>query len=364
MTRREIARLMDPVKAAEPVSTEGAPISTGGAAGAGDAPSPTRPVPRPAPDSSRGAATEPPVLDDDVPVAWLPAGSVGGTSPATGYRPAVLGVGRVSFVDAKRDIDHPEAVAHLAEIDPEGVRPVKWSEARELDVRERDLLTEPPVPAGSGATYREVPAPARDETSYREWEKELSDHFYRKRRLVLHRSPLLDVASRPGEEERGFRIRLAPLLRAERDRRLGEIQETFGKKIERVDERIRRAQVRREKEEDQAGARKRDFWISAATALGSALLGRKLGGASLGRATTTARGYSRVRKEAQDVELAEAEVARLRQEREELAAELERALEDLRDELDAASDDLDTIEIDPRRTDVKVDWVGLAWVPD
>jgi hypothetical protein len=184
------------------------------------------------------------------------------------------------------------------------------------------------------------------------------------RRLVLHRSPLLDVASRPGEEERGFRIRLAPLLRAERDRRLGEIQETFGKKIERVDERIRRAQVRREKEEDQAGARKRDFWISAATALGSALLGRKLGGASLGRATTTARGYSRVRKEAQDVELAEAEVARLRQEREELAAELERALEDLRDDLDAASDDLDTIEIDPRRTDVKVDWVGLAWVPD
>jgi hypothetical protein len=364
MTRREIARLMDPVKAAEPVSTEGAPISTGGAAGAGDAPSPTRPVPRPAPDSSRGAATEPPVLDDDVPVAWLPAGSVGGTGPATGYRPAVLGVGRVSFVDAKRDIDHTEAVALLAEIDPEGVRPVKWSEARELDVRERDLLTEPPVPAGSGATYREVPAPARDETSYREWEKELSDHFYRKRRLVLHRSQLLDVASRPGEEERGFRIRLAPLLRAERDRRLGEIQETFGKKIERVDERIRRAQVRREKEEDQAGARKRDFWISAATALGSALLGRKLGGASLGRATTTARGYSRVRKEAQDVELAEAEVARLRQEREELAAELERALEDLRDELDAASDDLDTIEIDPRRTDVKVDWVGLAWVPD
>jgi hypothetical protein len=289
---------------------------------------------------------------------------MGGTGPATGYRPAVLGVGRVSFVDTKRDIDHAEAVALLAEIDPEGVRPVKWSEALELDVRERDLLTEPPVPAGSGATYREVPAPARDETSYREWEKELSDHFYRKRRLVLHRSPLLDVASRPGEEERGFRIRLAPLLRAERDRRLGEIQETFGKKIERVDERIRRAQVRREKEEDQAGARKRDFWISAATALGSALLGRKLGGASLGRATTTARGYSRVRKEAQDVELAEAEVARLRQEREELAAELERALEDLRDELDAASDDLDTIEIDPRRTDVKVDWVGLAWVPD
>ena len=362
MTRQEIARVMEPVKAAEAAKGPAPTDSPKSLAPDSDRPSlpqslssragrEGRPHPEP-----RVAAEGPPVLSGDIPVAWLPS-----DGEVRAYRPVVLGLGRVAFVDSKRDVDTAEAVALLAEIDPEGVRAVKWSEAREIELRERDLESDPPV---ASAAYREVPAPARDDDSYRHWKKDFSDHLYRKRRLVLHRSPLLDLASEPGEEERDFRIRLAPLLRAERDRRLAEIQEKHGTQLERLDERIRKAEAKVEREEDQAGDRKRDFWISAAATLGSALLGRKIGRGSLGRATTTARGYSRARKESQDVELAEAEVARLRRERDELAAELERDLEALRGELDTAGGELDTVEIDPRRTDVKVDWVGLAWVPE
>lgn len=342
MTRQEIARVMEPAKAAEAARTVDAP-----AAGA----------PPPAPDRPAAPTTSapPPLLPGDVPVAYLPA-----PGAPSRYRPAVLGIGRVTFVEAKRGIDHAQAVALLAEIDPEGVRPVVWGEAREIELRERDLGSSPPA----DGLHDEVPAPARDAKSYREWEKELSDHLYRARRLTLPHSPVLDLTAAPDEDERAFRIRLAPLLRAERDRRLGEVEARWAEKLERLDERLRKAAERVEREEDQAGSRKRDFWISAAATLGSALLGRKLTRGALGRATTAARGYSRVRKESEDVELAEAEVARLRSEREELAAELERELEALRDELDGAADRLETIEISPRRADVRVDWVGLAWVPE
>ncbi len=351
MTRQEIARVMEPAKAEEAAEAAEAP-----AAGAAHPEQTPAPGAAPATPAARAPGGTPPILPGDVPVAYLPA-----SAAPSRYRPAVLGIGRMTFVDAKREIDHAEPVALVAEVDPEGVRPVVWGEAREIELRERDLGSSPPA---EGVPHAEVPAPARDAKSYREWEKELSDHLYRARRLALFHSPVLGLTAAPAEDERAFRIRLAPLLRAERDRRLGEVEARWTGKLERLDERLRKAAERVEREEDQAGSRKRDFWISAAATLGSALLGRKLTRGSLGRATTAARGYSRVRKESQDVELAEAEVARLRGERDELAAELERELEALRDELDGAADRLETIEISPRRTDVRVDWVGLAWVPE
>ena len=349
MTRQEIARVMEPAKAVEAAEAARAGRKV-------DAPAAGAPPPAPDRPAARAASEPPPLLPRDVPVAYLPA-----PAAPSRYRPAVLGIGRVTFVDAKRGVDHAQAVALAAEVDPEGVRPVVWGEAREIELRERDLGSTPPA---AGVPHAEVPAPARDAKCYREWERELSDHLYRARRLALLHSPVLDLTAAPDEDERAFRIRLAPLLRAERDRRLGEVEARWAEKLERLDDRLRKAAERVEREEDQAGSRKRDFWISAAATLGSALLGRKLGRGSLGRATTAARGYSRVRKESEDVELAEAEVARLRGERDELAAELERELEALRDELDGAADRLETIEISPRRADVRVDWVGLAWVPE
>lgn len=350
MTRLEIARLMAPLKA----SAQAPPAH-------GESPAVPAPAPTPAPPAASAPPPPdgaPPVLPAEVPQAWLPPPP----GSAAAYRPAVLGLAQVRYVDARRGVDHREELALLAAIDAGAVRSVEWSEAAEVAVLRRDLATRPPA---GPAAHGDPPAPARDPRSYRGWERELSDHLYRTRRLALRRSVELGVVSEPGEDERAFRIRLAPLARAERDRRLGEVEARYGKRLASLDERIRRAEERHAREQGQAAERQRDFWISSVASVGAALFGRRsLSRATLGRATTAARGFSRVQREQQEVETAAAEVARLRSERDDLAAELEAELHRLATEAPDPAQGLETVELAPRRADVTVDWVGLAWVPE
>jgi len=352
MTRTDIGRLMEGVRAAEPAPPATEPAGAAPAAG---------PPPAPAARSATKAATGPPILPGAVPALYLPTSTP--PPPGLAYRPALLGLGRVHFHDAKRAVDRTEEVALLASF-TEGARAIDWQDAQPVEWHEDDLE---PEPAAADATWEEPPAAAREPKNYTAWKRDLSDTLYRNRRLTLWQSPVVDETSRPGESERDFRIRLAPLLRAERDRRLAEVEAKLSEKLGRLDDQIRRAQERSAREAAQVTDRKRDAWVSGLSAvatIGSALFGRgSLSRASLGRATTAARGVGRVQKEEREAEQAAAKVAELQSERDALAAELDAELRRLTEELDGTSETLETVEISPRRVDVEVRWTGLAWVP-
>jgi hypothetical protein len=94
-----------------------------------------------------------------------------------------------------------------------------------------------------------------------------------------------------------------------------------------------------------------------------ALMGRRAVSLStLGRATTAARGVSRSMKEGQDVERAHVKVQEVEAEIAALDADLEREITAL--EATANSNaPLDVIEIKPKRGNVDVRLVALAWQP-
>jgi len=359
MTRTDIERLMDGVRSEAAETTE----ATGDTPEVG--PGAVPPPPPGASKTDRSAATTssgPPILPNRIPALYAPTSS----PPPAGltYRPALLGLGRVHFHDAKRDVDHVEEVALLASF-VEGARAIDWLDATAVDWREEDLQDAPPA---TDATWEEPPAPAREPKRYTAWKRDLADTLYRSRRLTLKTSPLLDELSHPGESDRDFKIRLAPLIRAERDRRLAEVEERLGKRIGRLDDQIARAQERSAREAAQVSDRKTDTiisGISAAIAVGTALFGRgRLSRTSLGRATTAARGVGRVQKEEREAEAAAARVADLQSERDELTQELDDELRRLGAELGSAAETLEEVEIAPRRADVEVRWTGLAWVPE
>lgn len=361
MTREDVGRLMEGVQP-DPSTTATAPTTSSPDTGRGATPAPTTPPASPTSRSAGRSSSGPPILPADVPALYMPTSSP--PPPDLAYRPAVLGLGRVHFRDAKKGVEHSEEVSLLAEL-TEGARAVDWLEAREVGVDEEDLAADP---ATADASWDEPPAPALDPKSYKTWSRELADTLYRTNRLTLHRNPLVDELSRPTESERDFRIRVAPLVRAERDRRLGELEDRLGKKLGKLDDRIAKAEQRSAREAAQVGDKKRDMAISTAAAvftIGSALFGgRRRSRSALGRATTAARGLGRVQKEKREAEEAAARVAELRAERDALAGELDAELRRLADELDGAAETLETVEIAPRRADVEVRWTGLAWVGD
>ena len=94
-----------------------------------------------------------------------------------------------------------------------------------------------------------------------------------------------------------------------------------------------------------------------------ALMGRRAVSLStLGRATTAARGVSRSMKETQDVDRAQVKVQEVEAELAALNADLERELAAVGGP-GTSETPLDVIEIKPKRGNVDVRLVALAWQP-
>ena len=104
--------------------------------------------------------------------------------------------------------------------------------------------------------------------------------------------------------------------------------------------------------------------ISVGATILTALMGRKAASRStLGRATTSARGASRIMKEAQDVKMAEENIKRLKIQFEELKKQLTEQIEDIKTETDPLKEELQSFLLRPKKKNISVDLVTLAWIP-
>ena len=299
-----------------------------------------------------------PLLPPDVPEVFVrPPSAIRGSDIA--YVPALLGITRVNFIDARRGIDFGEEVALLTSF-PDGTSSLDWREADDFDIDEDRLEPEPL----DGARFRELPESATQGKHYRDWKRALTDDLYRTRRLTLFKSPTLKETSQPGESERDFRIRLASTFRERRDLEVEKLRKKYASRIVTGEERVRRAGERVEREAEQAREQKMQTAISMGATVLSAFLGRKrVSARSIGRATTAVRGMSRGGKEAQDVARAQDSLEAQQQRLADLEAEFENEVNGLEDRYDPEAEDFRTVDVPPRKRDVDVRLVALAWVP-
>jgi len=303
-----------------------------------------------------GAAVARPVLPPEVPQLFLPLRAARPGDPV--YRAHLVGLGRVHFEDGKLGVSQRVEVARLAALAPDV--PVDWLQAATPTVGEADFESAP----AERSTFEEAPAAALKTGQFARWEKAFAEALYRSERLTLWRSPATGELSRVGESERDFRIRVGEVARAERDRELDKVRQRFAGRVDALAERIRRAEERVERERGQATQRKLETAVSVGTTLLGALFGRKrLSTTSLSRAATSARSASRAMKEGQDVGLAEESLESLRQKQTELEREVGDALAEAGARLERASAELVEVAVKPRKADVEVRRVALAWAP-
>jgi hypothetical protein len=343
LTRTQIKQLMDPVKTSQPEP---------GPAAATASPAPkARPT---APASAR------PVLPPKIPQFFLPVRDPQPEGGSLHYEPMLLGIGTVYYANAKIGVTAKKEVCLLAEYS-DGSSRFDWDDAREAKLLESDLEKTPHDPDSS---FGELPPEVSNPKSYVAWGNAFKEWAYRNKRLELFKSPSLKVVSGPGESERDFRIRLTQAAREERDRRIERLRQKYVPKIATLQDRIRRAEQAVEREKAQATQQKISTAISFGATLLSVLTGRKtVSQSSLGRAATTARGAGRTVKEAQDVARAEENVEELTKQLADLQALLDQETEAIRASADPLAESLETCEVRPKKTDISVELVSLAWFP-
>jgi Helicase HerA, central domain len=348
LTREQIQALMAPRKRA---SAPRAPDSL---------PTPSAPASPSTSAQGHSSSSSPrPVIPPDAPEFFVPRRSSAQPGESLQYCPALLGVARLHYADKKAGIDHWETLALVRRIDDELPAEV-WSESEPFD----DCVPELDKTPEARARFTTLPGEFARAKSYVEWTKALKNYLYRERTLRLWSCPALKASSRPTESEREFRLRLVQASREERDQKVEAMRAKYAPKLEAIQDQIRRANERLEREQAEASRSSWDATIAMGSSVLGALLGRKaVSKTNVSRAATAAKAASRAAQQRDGASQAAGSLESLRQKYTELQARFQLEIEKLDAALRPESLVFEPSPIRPRKTDITVERVVLAWMP-
>jgi hypothetical protein len=318
-------------------------------------------TPRPAAPTGLHVATAPaatpttsaakPPIPTDVPEYYTRA-----TSAQPTYAPRLFATARLHFVDKKLGIDAWETRSYLVRPTDDGE--VDWAEADEATALKNTLETQP----APNAQFATVPSKLLHAPNYANWKKQLAGHLQRAEALPVVRCPATGATMAPGDDEAAFRARLALALREKRDAEVERLRQKYAPRLARLDDQMRRAEDRVERERAQLSDRKMQTVVSVGTSLLGALFGRKgLSVANANRVGTAARNAGRISREKQDVERATESLEVLIQRRAELEREFQAEVERVQQALDPATANVEKTTIPPRKTDMEVLELAIVW---
>jgi hypothetical protein len=275
------------------------------------------------------------------------------------YLPRVLGIARLHFVDKAAGLDVWETRSMIAPLDDNG-SDVDWSQADVGGDLQKQLSSEPPAKA----RYAEAPAALLRAQNYRSWQKELATHLYSSAELPIFHCPTIGQSVAPGTSEGDFRAKLSLALREKRDAEIEKLRKKYAPKLTTLQDQLRRADERVERERSDLSQHKMQTAISVGTSILGALLGRKaISVTNAQRVGSAARSAGRLGKEGGDVDRAEDNREVLQQRLTEMQSELEAEISRLRSELDPATVAIEQTSVKPRKTDIDVRTIALLWVP-
>jgi hypothetical protein len=174
----------------------------------------------------------------------------------------------------------------------------------------------------------------------------------------------LKQTSKAGESQSDFRVRLSQQAREERDAAIEELRQKYAPKITALEDRIRKAQFKVEKEKSQAT----DKMLSAALSIGGSLLSavfsRKLtSSANITRATSSMKQAGRIARERQDVSDANEGVEVLNQRLTELNDQFKADTDKVQTDLAPDKLPLTEVVVQPKKSEINVSGVALVWLP-
>ena len=270
------------------------------------------------------------------------------------YDPALIGLAVVRLAHTKSRQTSDQALTYLLPLTESGGF-VDWSQGQvQLDAA---TLASRPTP---GALFSPLPPDLGNASRLAALEKELSDYLYYNTSATLWYNPHLKLYSELDETAKAFQRRCREAARQARDAEAQEIQARYETQA-RAARPTKLQREERELEEDQTeyDARKHEELLSGAETVVDLFTGHRMR-----RGISTASRKRRLTKQAKaDIEESEDSIDELEDQIQELQDELKHEMEELTARWAALIDDVQEETVRPRRSDVRINLFGLAWLP-
>ena len=289
---------------------------------------------------------------------------VGGRITATGqqlvFQPALVGLASVAFADRKLGLDETQEFALMLPLDP-AARTVDWRDAQPVELKDRDLETEPP----SNALFTGgIPASISGARGLSKMAADLTDHLYRNQAFTLLYNPALKLYAKPDENERDFRARCQQVAREQRDELVDDIRRKYDVKLQRLADRKAKEEEELAEDKAQLSGRLGEEILSGLDGVAGmfGLFGtrKRKSVSSLSKAATK----RRITAQAQaDIDESKAEITRIEEDLATLQSDMEAEMSEATEEWTQSAEQMEEVKVAPRKSDVEVHLVALAWMP-
>jgi hypothetical protein len=273
------------------------------------------------------------------------------------YEPVALSLGKVRFYDAKSGLDEIESFSLLT-MPPDDFGRVNFEEGLEVVDWEKSLLAQPDHPEGVGVAYEAVPDAMNSKKELSSIEKEFSNWLYQSKAKTVLEHKKLKLRQEVGESIVEFQSRVQQIAREQRDEELDELQDKFQVKLERIEDKIRKEEQDVQQAAAEVQDRKTAEIVGVAETIFSVFVKRR------SRSISAATSRNRMKRRAKE-KLAESkeDLEELHDDYHDLENDLKEKLDEIKEKWESIEEGLSRAEVKPRRTDVKVDGVILAWHP-
>jgi hypothetical protein len=170
------------------------------------------------------------------------------------------------------------------------------------------------------------------------------------------------LTAAPDEREGDFRVRAQQALRERRGAELDELRQRYAPRLAQVQEQLRRARERVQRESGQYEQQKLQAIVSVGAAVLGAVFGRR-SARSMGGVAAAARGIGRAAQERRDVGVVEDSVDAVVERQAALEAELAAGLDQISQRLAPEGVSIESVQVPPRKSDLAVEKITLAWAP-
>ena len=270
------------------------------------------------------------------------------------YEPAILGIGHINFVDMRHDVNEQENYALLIR-PPDGPGVPDWNQSVSLGFTQSELMDRPEP----NSRFDKLPESINEGRELDSIQNSLIDYLYRTESVTLLYSPVLKSYSKPKEDENEFQMRLKQIARERRDDEVDDLKRRYEDRIQKIDDRLRRAEGTLSKKQADAQARKGEVIVSVS----ESVLGMFMGRRSTRAASTAISKYRQSQSASMSMKQTQEEIQVLQQDMQELEKELQDQTSEITQRWEDSVTKFESIPVRPNRSDIRVDLFALAWAP-
>lgn len=343
LTREQIAQ-MAAARGWKPPAPQEATLTHADSAPAGAASAIARPIPQ-------EMATRP-ALPPDVREVFL-NGAASSANGAGVYRPHLLASASVRVVDRASRTNLNRRFAFVLPLsglfgapDFDTARAVPDFSPAHISMQPEEGFRFGALPQGLDARWM------------KQAERALVEHVYRSAQTRVLFNPALRLYSQPDETTLDFRQRCEPVAKERRDAEALKIRDKFERRMESLQNKLAAEHQELEMDRADLNERKREELLTNVESVFNFVIGQR-------SRTSVARGASKSRLSKQaawNVQESEQAIARLNTQLKELSNEYRAALSEISDKWVNALGDVIETPLLPRKADIYVELVALAWV--